>query len=62
LFSDAHYGFRNRGSTAEILTMISNRISCVLDDSGEARAIALDIFKAVEKVCRIFEIIIFRWL
>jgi len=42
--------------------MISNRISCVLDDSGEAMAIALDIFKAVEKVCRIFEIIIFRWL
>ena len=50
LFSDHQYGFRSSRSTADLLTVITERIHRVLDISGEARAVALDISKAFDKV------------
>ena len=50
LFSDHQYGFRSSRSTADLLTVITERIHRVLDVSGEARAVALDISKAFDKV------------
>jgi len=50
LFSDAQYGFRSGRSTADLLTVITERVNCALDNSGQARAIALDISKAFDKV------------
>ena len=50
LFSDSQYGFRSGRSTADLLTVISERIYRALNISGEARAVALDISKAFDKV------------
>lgn len=50
LFVDAQYGFRSSRSTADLLTVISERVYRVLDKSREARAVALDISKAFDKV------------
>ena len=50
LFSDAQYGFRSGRSTADLLTVITERVNCALDNSGQARAVALDISKAFDKV------------
>ena len=50
LFSDLQYGFRAFRSTADILTVLSERIHNSLDASGETRALALDISKAFDKV------------
>ena len=50
LLSDHQYGFRSERSTADLLTVITERIHQALDVSGEARAIALDISKAFDKV------------
>ena len=50
LFSDLQYGFRAFRSTADILTVLSERIYNSLDVGGETRAIALDISKAFDKV------------
>ena len=49
-FSDHQYGFRSGCSTADVLTVISERIYRSLDACGESRAIALDISKAFDKV------------
>ena len=46
LFSDLRYGFRAFRSTADILTVLGERIYNSLDAGGETRAIALDISKA----------------
>ena len=46
LFSDFQYGFRSGRSTADVLTVISERVYRALDACGESRAIALDISKA----------------
>ena len=50
LFSDFQDGFRSSQSTADILTVVSNRINSSIDStfiiSGVTRAIALDISKA----------------
>ena len=46
LFSNLHYGFRAFRSTADILTVLSERIYDSLDSGRETRAIALDISKA----------------
>ena len=48
LLSDNQYGFQPSRSTANILTVITDRISRALDCSLEARAIALDISKAFD--------------
>lgn len=50
LFSDKQYGFRASRSTADLLTVITERFYRALDKGGEARAIALDISKAFDKV------------
>ena len=50
LLSDHQYGFRSERSTADLLTVVTERIHQALDVSGEARAIALDISKAFDKV------------
>ena len=50
LFSDLQYGFRTLRSTADILTVLSERIYNSMDAGGETRAIALDISKAFDKV------------
>ena len=49
-FSDFQYGFRSSQSTADLLTFASDRIARAFNRSGASRAVALDIFKAVERV------------
>ena len=51
LFSDFQYGFRSSGSTADLLTVVSDRIARALNRSGATRAVALDISKAFDRVC-----------
>ena len=48
--SDYQYGIPSKRSTADILTVITERIHQSLGVSGEDRAIALDISKAFDKV------------
>ena len=50
LLIDSQYGFRSSRSTADVLTVITDRISRTLDKGFDARAIALDISKAFDKV------------
>ena len=50
LFSDSQYGFHAGRYTADFLIVISDHVYCALDICGEARAIALDISKAFDKV------------
>ena len=50
LFSDFQYGFRSCQSTADLLTVVSDRISRTFIRSGSARAVALDISKAFDRV------------
>ena len=50
LFSDFQYGFRSSRSTADLLTVVSDRIARAFNRSGATRAVALDIFKAFDKV------------
>ena len=50
LFSDFQYGFRSSRSTADLLTVVSDRIARAFNRSGATRAVALDISKAFAKV------------
>ena len=50
LFSDFQYGFRSSRSTADPLTVVSDRISRAINRSGATRALALDISKAFDRV------------
>ena len=50
LFSDFRYGFRPSGSTADLLTVVSDRIARAFDRSGAIRAVALDVSKAFDRV------------
>ena len=50
LFSDFHYGFRSSESTADLLTVLSDRIIRAFIKSGTTRAVALEISKAFDKV------------
>ena len=50
LFSDFQYGFRSFRSTADLLTVVSDRIARVFNRSGATRAEALDICKAFDRV------------
>ena len=43
LFSDFQYGFRSSQSTADLLTVVSDRIARAFNKSGATRAVALDI-------------------
>ena len=49
LFSDFQYGFRSSESTADLLTVVSDRISRAFNRSGTTRAVVLDISKAFDK-------------
>ena len=50
LFSDFQYGFRSSRSIADLLTVVSARIGRAFNKSGTTRTVALDIFKAFERV------------
>ena len=50
LFSDFQYGFRSCRSTADLLTVVSDRIAKAFNRSGATRAVALDIYKAFGRV------------
>ena len=50
LFSDFRYGFRSSQSTADLLTVVSDRIARAFNRSGATRAVALDISKAFDRV------------
>ena len=49
-FSDFQYGFRSCRSTADLLTVASDRIARAFNRSGATRAVALDIPKAFDRV------------
>ena len=48
--SDFQYGFRSSWSTADLLTVVSNRIARALNRSGSTRAVALDISKTFNRL------------
>ena len=50
LFSDFQYGFRSSRSTADLLTVVSDRIAMAFNRSGASRAVALNISKAFDRV------------
>ena len=50
LLSDFQYGFRSSQSTADLLTVVCNRIARAFNRSGATRAVALDISKAFDRV------------
>ena len=50
LFSDFQYGFRSSQSTADLLTVVSDRIASALNRSGATQAVALNIFKTFDRV------------
>ena len=49
-FSDFQNGFRTSRSTANFLTVASDRIAGAFNRSGATRAVALDISKAFDRV------------
>ena len=50
LFSNSQYGFRSFQSTADLLTVVSDRITRTFNRSGATQAVALDISKAFDRV------------
>ena len=50
LFSDYQQSFRSSQSTADLLTVLPDRIARAFNRSGAARAVALDISKAFDRV------------
>ena len=50
LFSDFQCGFRSSRSTADLLTVVSDRIARAFNRSGATRVVALDISKAFNRV------------
>ena len=50
LFSDFQYGFRFSRSTADLVTVVSDRIARAFNRSVATRAVALDISKAFDRV------------
>ena len=50
LFPDFQYGFRSSQSTADLLTVISDKIATAYNKSGVTRAVALDISKVFERI------------
>ena len=52
LFSDFRYSFRSSRSTADLLTVVSDRIARAFNRSGATRAVALDISKVFDGVSR----------
>ena len=50
IFSDFQYGFRSSRSTADLLTVASDRIARAFNRSGANQAVPLDISKAFDRV------------
>ena len=50
LFSVFQYGFRSSQSTANLLTVVSERIARAFNKSGATQAVAFDISKGSNKV------------
>ena len=50
LFSYFQYGFRSLQSTADVLTLVSDRIARAFNRSGTTRTVALDISRAFDRV------------
>ena len=50
LFSDFQYGFRPSQLTGDLLTVVSDRIGRAFNRSGATRTVALNIFKAFDRV------------
>ena len=50
LFSDSQYGFRSSQSTADLLTVVSDRIARAFNKSGATHAVALHISEAFNRV------------
>ena len=50
LFCDSQYGFRSSQSTADHLTVVSDRIDRDFDRSGATRAVALAVSKSFDRV------------
>ena len=50
LFSDFQYGFRSSRSTADLVTVVSDRIARAFNKSGTTQAEALYISKAFDRV------------
>ena len=50
LFSDFQYGFRSSRSTADLLTVVSERIAWSFNRSGATRAVALHISRAFDRI------------
>ena len=50
LFSDFQYGFRSSRSTADLLTVVSDRFAGPFYRPGATRAVALDISTAFDRV------------
>ena len=48
-FSDFQYGFRSSRSTADLLTVVSDRIARAFNRSGATRAVAFDILKVFDR-------------
>ena len=49
-FSDFQYGFSSCQSTADLLTVVSDRITMAFNRSGATQVVALDISKAFDRV------------
>ena len=50
LLSDVQFGFRHQRSSADLLALLTEHISKILDKRGESRSVALDISKAFDRV------------
>ena len=50
LFSNFQYAFRSSRSTADLLTVVSDRIAKAFNKSGATRTVALDTTKAFDRV------------
>ena len=50
LFSDFQYGFRSSRSTADLLTVVSDRIARAFNRSWATRAVVLDVSNAFDRV------------
>ena len=50
IFSDFQYGFRSSRSTADLLTVVSDRIDRTFRKSGATQAVVLDTSKAFDRV------------
>ena len=50
-FSDSQCDFRSSRSTADLLIVLSDRISRVFNRSGATVAVAIDISKALTSIC-----------